>query len=144
MNKTTIVVELDGVIADTSARQELMKEDWNTYHDACDTDIPNEPFIQILNSLSNFGYEILVVTGRPARFDKKTIDWLNKHKIEVSEVLMRPEMDYRDEVSVKLDLLADYFGSLEEAKASVVVGFEARDRTIEGLRAHDFEIWGLR
>lgn len=145
MTKTTIVVELDGVLADNSARADLMSVDWDTWHRACDTDKPNDALIQVLRSLSETGgYEVLIVTGRPARFDKITIDWLNRYNVPADEILMRPEMDYRDEVSVKLDLLAEYFGSLETALENVVVGFEAKDKIIDGLRLAGFEVWSLR
>jgi len=144
MSKNTIVVDLDGIICDTTARNHLLDVDWHTYHDALTSDTPYEATVSILQGLSEIGYEILVVTGRPARYDSQTIAWLTRNHVPVDEVLMRPENDYRNEVEVKIDLLAGFFGSLEEAQRNVLVGLETREKVIEGMRNSGFEIWSVR
>lgn len=144
MTKNTIVIDLDGICGNTEARHHLLDEDWATYHAALSTDTPIETTRAVLQGLSDANYEILVVTGRPARYDRQTIDWLTKHSFPVDEVLMRGDNDYRSEAEVKIGLLTDYFGSLEEARANVLVGFEAKDKVIEEMRNSGFEIWSLR
>lgn len=141
--KNTIVIDLDGVVCDTTARQPLLDESWDAFHSALASDPPIETTRAVLQGLSDAGYEILVATGRPARYDRQTIDWLTKHSFPVDEVLMRPDTDYRSEADVKIGLLTDYFGSLEEAKANVLVGFETKDKTVEALRNAGFQIWSL-
>jgi hypothetical protein len=139
-----IVVEIDDVIADTTSRQSLLNESFDAYHAACASDKPRVDTVEVLRALSSHGHEILAVTGRPARFDKPTLEWLNRYSVPVDEVLMRPDTDYRSEVDVKAALLENYFGSLDAARERVLVGFESKDRTIEGLRDLGFTIWGLR
>lgn len=142
--KNTIVIDLDGICCDTTARQHLLDESWDAYQGALLSDTPIETTRAVLQGLSDANYEILVVTGRPARFDRQTIDWLTKNGFPVDEVLMRPDTDYRSESEVKIALLTDYFGSLEEARANVLVGFEVKDKVIEEMRNAGFEVWSLR
>lgn len=143
MIKRCVVIDLDGVISNASARQPLLDEDWAAYHAALSQDPPIEPTLSVIKGLSNAGYDILVCTGRPARYDKPTLEWLNKYEVPAVELLMRPDNDYRSEAEVKVALLTDYFGSLEEAKANVLVGFETKDKTVEALRNAGFQIWSL-
>lgn len=142
--KNTIVIDLDGICGNTEARQHLLDEDWATYHAALSNDTPIETTRAVLQGLSDANYEILVVTGRPARYDRQTIEWLTKHGFPVDEVLMRPDTDFRSESDIKIGLLSDYFGSLDEARANVLVGFEVKDKVIEEMRNAGFDIWQLK
>lgn len=142
--KNVIAVDLDGVICNTSARQHLLDESWEAYNSALASDTLNETTNAILRGLSDSGYEILVVSGRPAKWDKASIDWLNKHGVEVDEVLLRESHDYRPEHEVKIDLMSRYFGSVELAKASVLVYFEKKDKTIEALRNEGWDVWQIQ
>jgi len=141
--KRHIVIDIDGVISDASARQPFLDESWEAYHAALAQDPPIEPTLSVIKGLSAAGYEILVCTGRPARYDRQTLSWLNKYEVPATELLMRGENDYRSEAEVKIGLLTDYFGSLEAAQENVLVGFEVKDKTVEALRNNGFQIWSL-
>lgn len=142
--KNTIAVDLDGCICNTSARQHLLDESFEAYHSALDTDTPNEVTKAILRGLSDANYEIIVCTGRPAKFDLRTMAWLNKYGVEIDEILMRADNDWRSDAEVKISLLKDYFGSEEAAKESVLVYFETKDKTIETLRNNGWEVWQIQ
>lgn len=144
MVKKSIIVEIDNVLADTSARNHLLDVGWSDYHAALGTDTPNEPVVETLRAMSEAGHEVLIVTGRPARYDLETFKWLTKHDIPSDEILARSDSDYRSEIEVKLDLIDDYFGSREVALQSVLVAFDQKEKVVEEFRNAGFTTWQMR
>lgn len=139
--KNFIVIELDNVICNTTARQHLLNEGWSDYHSALETDTPNEAIVQILKSLDFQGYEILVVSGRPAKYDLQTLKWLSTYEVPVDEILLREDWDFRSEIDVKLDLLDSFFGSRQEVLDNVIVAFNNNEKVIEAFRSAGIETW---
>ena len=61
-------------------------------------DTINKPVLQILNIIKNFGIVIVILTGRPDSCEQKTTLWLERNRVEYSDILFRPtgnsEPDY--------------------------------------------------
>ena len=107
-----VVFDLDDTLADTSHRQHILQQEfesesdkWNAFFDACPEDKPKREIIQILNALSQFGHRIEIWTGRSSRVRSETNLWLQKHIYSDYVLRMRPESDHRHDVEVKKGLI---------------------------------------
>jgi predicted kinase len=97
-----IIVDMDGTLAQ-------MNDNRGPYEDhLCETDLPNEPIVNLVAALAATGVAVLIMSGRDeGRARKPTIAWLNKHlPVEVSDgaLFMRPAGDTRKDSIVKREL----------------------------------------
>lgn len=112
------IFDIDQTISDTTHRQHFAeRKDWNRFHNLCDLDAPLQHCAGHLDRLlvnaesasvvdRNF---FLFITGRPERYKDVTRTWLLKHFPKLanarSDLLMRPELDFRKSPDVKERLL---------------------------------------
>ena len=97
MNKT-VIFDLDGTLADITLRRTLAidstdgKMDWDVFFDPknISLDQPNTPVITMAQLLHSQGYKIVILSGRSARTQDVTLDWLNKHNVPFDDIHMRP------------------------------------------------------
>ena len=97
MNKT-VIFDLDGTLADITLRRTLAidstdgKMDWDVFFDPKNIglDQPNTPVITMAQLLHSQGYKIVILSGRSARTQDVTLDWLNKHNVPFDDIHMRP------------------------------------------------------
>lgn len=94
----TVIVDIDGTIADCSHRLRHIqsdKKDWDTFFDECDLDIPIPVVIDLVKRLG-FHYEILYLTGRKEKTHLKTLLWLIDNSLPagkyVCETMMTIDM----------------------------------------------------
>ncbi len=98
------IFDLDGTLADTSHRLHLVKngsKHWSKFYSQCVNDSPNKDVISIYNSLRKDGNTMIIFTGRRESSRHDTQDWLKRHEIIYSKLLMRPEDDFTSDHSLK-------------------------------------------
>ena len=71
MNKNTIIFDLDGTLADITARKELAtkpngKLDWDVFFDSSNIklDVPNEPVVKMAQMFAENDFNVLIFSGR--------------------------------------------------------------------------------
>lgn len=115
------------------------KPDWRAFFAACGDDKPNEPVIRTYRALREAGAECWIWSGRSDECQSATKDWLAKHCgtrfggwTQAPEAFrMRKAGDYRDDVEVKREWLAE-MEPPEFARLTAV--FDDRARVVQMWR----------
>lgn len=137
MNKPCYLCDIDGTLADVTHRLHHIQKkpkDWPAFFDACCDDSPIKHMVDLVSRLRLLHY-VVFVSGRPERTRTATLQWLRKHKINISieepELYMRADGDFRDDTIIKLELL-------ERIKADgwkPVMAFDDRSRVVAAWRS---------
>jgi predicted kinase len=92
-----VICDLDGTLA-------LMR-DRNPYDATyCNDDNLNEPVANMLRIFHGKGYQILLVSGREARYYRPTVRFLEKHAIPYYRLWMRKIKDFRKDAIIKKEI----------------------------------------
>jgi phosphoglycolate phosphatase-like HAD superfamily hydrolase len=148
--KDTIILDLDGTLADCGHRLHLASgKDWPAFHALSVEDKPHEDIMHFIEALQNgqmFNdhFSVVICTGRNEEFRLITHAWLTRHGITYDALLMRPNDDYSKDGELKVRLLAEHFGSIEEARRRVLFALDDRDTSVEGLRNAGLPVWQVR
>ena len=133
---TWIIFDLDGTLADIEDRRQLCtkengKMDWNKFFDPDNIklDKPNIPVIMMAQALTAFGYKIAIFSGRSARTEDATKDWLHEQDIKFDILKMRPERNFRPDEQLKLEWLNSM-----DWKDNVEAVFDDRDKVVNMWR----------
>jgi uncharacterized HAD superfamily protein len=109
--KPIVIVDIDGTVADVRHRLHHIKgprkKDWKAFFEAMDRDTPILPMIAQVHELEK-EHDIIVVTGRPEHYRRRTEKWLGQNGIHYSRLFMRPEGDHRPDYTVKEEVLREY------------------------------------
>jgi len=131
-----IIFDLDGTLADIEDRRQLCtkengKMDWNKFFDPenIKLDKPNMPVIMMAQALTAFGYKIAIFSGRSARTEDATKDWLHKQDVKFDILKMRPERNFRPDEQLKLEWLNNM-----DWKNNVEAVFDDRDKVVNMWR----------
>ena len=131
-----IIFDLDGTLADIEDRRQLCtkengKMDWNKFFDPenIKLDKPNMPVIMMAQALTAFGYKIAIFSGRSARTEDATKDWLHEQDIKFDILKMRPERNFRPDEQLKLEWLNNM-----DWKNNVEAVFDDRDKVVNMWR----------
>ena len=98
-NKLTILVDIDGTIADTKHREHFLnifeggQKDWNGFFSAMVDDTPIPSVIDWVKGYIDRGWNVFFVTGRPEAFRKVTEDWLDAQGLISLRLIMKPKPD---------------------------------------------------
>lgn len=101
-----LAIDIDNTLADSAWRDSL-KPNWDEYHQASANDKPHSCMVELINSLEQ-SHWIICITTRPERWRQLTMTWLLKHKINIDELLMRPDDDFRSSPELKLEIIKSY------------------------------------
>jgi HAD superfamily, subfamily IIIB (Acid phosphatase) len=105
-----ILVDIDHTVANAFWRDSMIGvESWDTYHENSKYDKPFKNVVILLNALSNSGYEIMGITGRNERNRSLTVGWLVQNKVDIDELLMRPDDDFTKNGELKVRLVQEKF-----------------------------------
>lgn len=102
-----VLVDMDGTLADVSHRLHLLegkKKNWKQFFKLMDEDPPSEVVLQWVKNLSP-EYKVIIVTGRPEEYRPNTEEWLRRHDVRYTDILMRRNGDHRPDYVVKKELL---------------------------------------
>ena len=103
----TIIVDIDGTLADCNHRRKYLDEspkDWKSFYKYMIDDSPIDVIIDIVNKF----YEsepVILLSGRPEQYRDITANWLRWAKVDYHELIMRTKGDYREDSIVKEEIL---------------------------------------
>lgn len=120
-----IVCDIDGTLANVEHRvSHVQKEpkDWKSFNAGIADDELNIWCSEILKTMKNEGYDIVLLTGRAESELEVTKKWLEKHSIIYDGLFMRKSKDRREDSDVKKDI---YINEIEP-KWSVLFVLEDR------------------
>ena len=137
-----IIVDIDGTIADCSARLHHIKgpnRDWGKFWVGMENDLPIQHVIQLVRAMwrmrmvggSQEHIEIIVVTARDKGVEHQTVEWLKRH-IPYDQLYMREANDFRKDAIVKKELL----DQIRARGYDVLFALEDRDHNVEMFRAN--------
>ena len=116
-----IICDIDGTLSLMNGRGPF------EYH-RVNEDLPNNPVVDLINSLSKI-YQIIIVTGREDTdvCRRETLKWLNRY-LTCDDFLfyMRKEKDYRKDSIVKTEIYNEYI----KDKYCVTAVFDDRDQVV--------------
>jgi hypothetical protein len=107
LGPTFVVVDLDGVLADTRHRQHWLDgrpKQWSQFF-ASAVDDAVLPEGRTAVELAAQAHEIVYLTGRPANYRRETTAWLAQHALPAGELVMRTARDHRPARLMKLEEL---------------------------------------
>ena len=108
MFMSSIIVDIDGTIADNSHRAvylEGTKKDWNGFFGNMILDLPIMPVIHLIEKLQIHGFKLLFCTGRPEAYRTITKSWLLQHDLDPLHLYMRKDKDFRADHVIKSEIL---------------------------------------
>lgn len=91
------VVDIDGVVADVRHRLhhvESRPKDWASFFASAESDPPLAEGVARVRALLET-HDVVYLTGRPDHLRRVTSDWLARHGISGSQLVMRRRGDYR-------------------------------------------------
>jgi hypothetical protein len=128
------VFDMDGVISNASARQHFLegpgRKDWKGFFDAAGEDTLIEEVARLLELLDP-SLVVVLLTGRPVRVRRITVDWLERFGIRWDLLVMRPSGDYASSTEFKRRTVGD----LREWGLDVRLAFEDDLRNHEMFRS---------
>lgn len=101
-----IIVDLDGTLANISHRRKFVegkKKDWKNFNKNIIDDEINHWCREIVRRMVH-DHHILLVSGRTDELRLETQDWLKKHEVPYTELMMRKSKDHRDDSVVKREI----------------------------------------
>ena len=104
-----VLFDLDGVLANAASRQHLLKgprPDWEAFFTASSEDPLVDEVAALLGLLAP-GLAIVLLSARPARIRRQTVDWLERHKLRWDLLVMRRDGDYRPARKFKQEAVRD-------------------------------------
>lgn len=146
-NRPYIVCDLDGTLANIDHRIHLAEnKQWDEFNSLSVNDALNPDVVTFLDVAIEANYNILLLTGRSAKWAWLTREWLFDRDVNdlFEQLIMRPEGDFSPDHQLKPRLLAEFFGGIEEARESVLFALENNDRVVEAWRNLGFYCWQPR
>jgi hypothetical protein len=129
----SVMFDLDGVLSNAASRQHFLKgprPDWPAFFAASAHD-PLVSEVAVLLGLLSQDLAIVLLTARPARIRKETVEWLGRHELRWDLLVMRREGDYRPARTFKQAAVRDIRGRGFDLK----LGLEDDLRNVEMFRA---------
>lgn len=128
----TVVVDIDGVLSDATARQHFLErrpQDWRGFFDSVGED-PLILELAVLLRLLDPVLRIVLLTGRPERVQGPTIAWLERYHVRWDVLAMRDRGDYGAATEFKREILH----RLREAGFEPVLALDDDDRNVVMFR----------
>ena len=143
---TTIVIDLDGTLCNCDHRVHLAQaQQWDEFHKGLLADEPYNDVADLVRTLSRTQI-IIAVTGRNAAFKELTWRWFQLHALDeaITDVIMRPDGDWRPDHELKPMMLEEHFGSKEKVLEGVGFVLDDREKVVEAWRNYGLPCWQVR
>lgn len=144
MKKDTVIFDLDGTLADITARRAYSarpngKIDWAKFFDPNNVlmDVPNPAVIAMARILADAGYKIWIFSGRSVVTYQATKEWLLDNGVTYDRLVMRPtlkDMAHMPDNQLKQIWLDEYFPG--DQKSRILCTYDDRDKVIAMWRAN--------
>ena len=120
--RLNVLCDIDHTLSNSFWRDEMIggPGGWDEYHANAAADEPLPDMVNMINSLSDTGYNIVAITARPEKWRKMTMDWLVRYGIFTDELLMRADTDYHPAPEIKLKLANERFKDIKDEVAFVL------------------------
>jgi hypothetical protein len=105
--RTIAVIDIDGVVADVRHRLhhiEGRRRDWDSFHDAADTDPVLAEGRELAASLAR-EHDVVWLSGRPEWLRERTEAWLARNDLPEGRLMLRSDQDHRPAKVFKLGVL---------------------------------------
>lgn len=110
--RSSIIVDIDGTLANCEHRvhhiqgfaddkEATFKADWDAFYKDCMDDIAIVPVCDLVRSLVDDNWAIILMTGRSDHYRKETEKWLSVYDIQYDVLLMRKHGDHTDDLQIK-------------------------------------------
>ncbi len=140
MTRDAVILDLDGTLVDTSGVEHLLEDedrDFRAFQEAAVGCPPNPAMVEVAREQAAAGRAVLVVSSREFIWLDATLDWLVAHDVPHDEVYLRIVADYRPDVEVKSDILAE----IEADGFAVREAWDDKERVVamwteHGITAH--------
>lgn len=96
-----IIVDLDGTTSVINGRNpfDVMK---------CGSDLPNMPVVDLIRRYHDLGVKVILLSGRDGSAWDETVDWLGRHDVPYTWLIMRTAGDQRKDSVIKRELFEQY------------------------------------
>ena len=79
-------------------------KDWKSFFSGILNDELNLWCRELMDAMRSKGYDILIVTGRPADHKENSIAWMKRHRVRFNEYYCRDAQDFRPDSDVKREI----------------------------------------
>lgn len=138
-DRKEIIVDIDGTLADISHRKHFVLSEpkkWKEFFELCGEDKPRDDvYAKVMEMKFEHDADIILVSGRPEEYRKTTEEWLDKHSIQYTTLIMRPSGDSRPDTVIKENILNKFF-----KKENIVMAFDDRPRIIRMWESHGIKV----
>lgn len=128
-----IVFDIDGTIANIEHRRNWVRtkpKNWKAFIKAIPQDTPHNDILFLNHTFHQLGSTNILCSGRSEPERAATVEWMERHGVNYTELFMRAAGDYRDDGIVKTELLA----KIEEKYGKPFLWFDDRQRVVDAIR----------
>jgi predicted kinase len=115
-----IICDLDGTLSLMNGRSPFDAS-------RCDEDLPNIPVVNMVKNYHQFGYKIILASGREDTFKPQTLTWLERYGIFYDLLVMRAAGDFRKDAIIK----KEFFSNHIEGKYFVELVLDDRNQVVD-------------
>jgi phosphoglycolate phosphatase-like HAD superfamily hydrolase len=111
MDARTIIVDLDGTLADVRHRLHYLKgrKDWKRFFGEMRLDPLNVWCRALMRAMKDAGFTVAIVSGRPGDYADDIREWLRTHDVPYDALHTRRAGDFRPDDIVKKEILEAHF-----------------------------------